>query len=1161
MAVDIASLVIEVKSDGVVVAKDRLANLTKEGGAAEKSTARLSTSFDNLSRYARLAAEALALYKLAQMAKDAALLAARYETLGVVMRTVGNNAGYTGAQMAGFQAGLEKTGISAIAARQSLVQMAEGQIDFARSSELARVAQNAAVIAQTNSSEGFNRMTVGIATGQSVILHHMGLMTDFEGGYQRLAVTLGKTASELTEHERVQARVNEVIRASVAIEGSYEAAMGTAGKQIQSLNRYTDNLKVAVGAVFSDALLVGVEGLTQGLKTVNGEMSELTAAGKVRTWSEGAVLGLATVADGVMIVYHSLVTMVETGVAGFQQVYYAAKMSAQAMVLDFDGAQASYQKMLASGATWLEAVKQHWANPTQFQDAARALFAARRVAEEENAAKDAAIEQARIAAGVERRGIADREEEQQRYAKRAEAATRELELYQSSASAEIEIAAAKDAIILDSLKAQYDQGLISTQAYLDQKYTLDVAAADRAIQLARTEMEGRQAIYEELAANPYTDANTMAEALSRYEEAKKAYQLADIARSRVENQTLIERVKLMGEEAERAKIKTLMADQFALIQQQIDLDREAGLTEQAFNEQKVLDLQRLQFEYAQRMLDYKRQMVTATGEELALLQQNAELYQSISYQQQQAIEARTYQTASSGGTTGGGGFSLGLTGSRNWADGQTYTVSVPNPNYVDPKIEAAKKEAEAINTATDALMISVRARELEVQGLDDQAAIQRLLDTQAKERQQAEQDKVATGRLITVQTAEYNKLLREQQIKRLTTDTKGFFDTIKTALDSLAQTGKSLANSLLSAEEAIKKTLLGLEFGPQSSGTPAEQYNAAKAALETKYSTAMAGGTAADFAAIPGLVTALLDQSKAYWGGGGQYLADMAAVKDILTTSGAAAGQLGTATGGIVTASTDVTAALQDIAEALTTGNLASLPGLYEVLAAKEETLSGAVTTAQGILATSGGIADTVTQSFTAASPFVGAVTKVETALTGSGADSIKSWLSTVDTSLTSTVTPAVAGIKTALNGASGTTSVADVLTSGAATGYLTGKNDVGKIKSVEISNIYGYGPTQPFTSPNDHWVDWGGKTYKPTTSPTGSTTSYEYYGGGLSKTAASVLPEGLTRQSADQAPTIINIKVVTTDGKLVSEHTIREIAKRSRAGEVVVYADGVAGL
>ena len=285
MTADLFTLGLEVKSDGVATASDRLNALSSAGKNAEDGASKLSSTFDklgySLSTLQDLmvkAASALALMKLAEFAKECAMLTARYDTLGVVMTQVGKTAGYTSTMMLDFQKGLQKTGISAIEARQGMILMGQAQIDFTKSSTLARIAQNAAVVGNINSSEAFNRMLTGLATGQSVMLHHLGLMTNFETAYIKAANAAGKTTKDLTETEKAAIRVNEVIRAGAGIAGVYEASLGTVGKQISSLPRYFNDLKVALGEMGQGILFSIVSTLTDSLKFLVHNIEAVTAA-------------------------------------------------------------------------------------------------------------------------------------------------------------------------------------------------------------------------------------------------------------------------------------------------------------------------------------------------------------------------------------------------------------------------------------------------------------------------------------------------------------------------------------------------------------------------------------------------------------------------------------------------------------------------------------------------------------------------------------------------------------------------------------------------------------------------------------------------------------------------------------------------------------------
>lgn len=271
---DLATLSIKVDASGAVQVLDQLGN--KLGQTSSKA--------ETLSATVGKLAAVFAGFQAAKFAQDTLNLGARYETLGVVMDVLGRNAGKTRAEMDGFQASLQKTGISMIGARESLARMAGAQLDMAKSSELARVAQNAAVIANVNSSEAFDTLINGITTGQPRILRTLGIFVDMEAGQQKYARSLGKSAEELTSAERTQANMNTAMQGGVAIAGAYEAAMGTAGKQLLSTVRYMEDARVKASLAFQPAYTQAVFGYANALKYAGDNATTIT----------GIMAGLAT---------------------------------------------------------------------------------------------------------------------------------------------------------------------------------------------------------------------------------------------------------------------------------------------------------------------------------------------------------------------------------------------------------------------------------------------------------------------------------------------------------------------------------------------------------------------------------------------------------------------------------------------------------------------------------------------------------------------------------------------------------------------------------------------------------------------------------------------------------------------------------------------------
>lgn len=250
---DFATLVLKVDSTGV---KPGLNAINGLGAAGEKVIGVMKGI-----------GAALGLAAMAKAVSDVAVLRARYDTLGTVMRVVGNNAGYTAGQMEAYAQSLQKAGISMVESRNTLAMMASAHIDLNNAQKLGRIAQDAAVIGNVNSSEAFQRMIYGIQSGQVEILRTIGINVNFEQSYKKLAQQLGKSAASLTELEKVQARTNVVMEKGRDIAGAYEESMGTVGKAAKSLERIWENLRVISGGMFQEGFTVIVDGLTSAFQT------------------------------------------------------------------------------------------------------------------------------------------------------------------------------------------------------------------------------------------------------------------------------------------------------------------------------------------------------------------------------------------------------------------------------------------------------------------------------------------------------------------------------------------------------------------------------------------------------------------------------------------------------------------------------------------------------------------------------------------------------------------------------------------------------------------------------------------------------------------------------------------------------------------------------
>ena len=240
-------------SKGLKKVGKNLSGVSKSAKSADKATGGL-----NLRMLALGFASFQAVRKIAALVKESALLAARFETMGVVVDNLGARVGKSSIEMRRLEQSLEDTGISMIGARESIARLIQADIDLANATDLARVAQDGAVIAGVNSTAAFEKLVGFISTGNIRVARQIGLFIDLRKTYEDFAAENNRTVASLSELEKTQIRANAVIKAGAQIAGTYDAAMKTAGKQLGSLERDIENFKVTFGQFFTATLAKGV---------------------------------------------------------------------------------------------------------------------------------------------------------------------------------------------------------------------------------------------------------------------------------------------------------------------------------------------------------------------------------------------------------------------------------------------------------------------------------------------------------------------------------------------------------------------------------------------------------------------------------------------------------------------------------------------------------------------------------------------------------------------------------------------------------------------------------------------------------------------------------------------------------------------------------------
>lgn len=281
-----------------------------------------ATKFTDLIKKAAVAFTAfLAIRGIKEMA-DAA---ARVETLGVTLEVVGRNAGYSKEQLTQYEAELRKLGISTGAARESLTKMIQAGLNLnavnekgvTLAAQLARASQDLAVVTGENSSETLRRLIINIQQMDTVGLRFQGLTVNIAGAQEKFAASIGKTADQLTQQQKIQAVANATLDEAAKLQGAYEKSLETVGKKLGSLSRYQEEAAVSIGNSLVPAYGALVDAATETLKVIAEIADEVSKQGDVAA-------GLKDLVESVVTPLSNLISSVVKGVAELSPTVIAA---------------------------------------------------------------------------------------------------------------------------------------------------------------------------------------------------------------------------------------------------------------------------------------------------------------------------------------------------------------------------------------------------------------------------------------------------------------------------------------------------------------------------------------------------------------------------------------------------------------------------------------------------------------------------------------------------------------------------------------------------------------------------------------------------------------------------------------------------------------------
>ena len=148
-----------------------------------------------------------------------------------------------------------------------MIALVRAQVDTAKGAQLARTAQDLAVVSQVSSTEAIERITHAVQTQNVYVLRGIGITQNALDMYDSYAVSLGKSSEDLTTLEKKQAIVNTIIEEGANVAGLYEKSLGTASKSLRSLNDRLTMIKESLGNVFApflDTLIPAINAAVSG---------------------------------------------------------------------------------------------------------------------------------------------------------------------------------------------------------------------------------------------------------------------------------------------------------------------------------------------------------------------------------------------------------------------------------------------------------------------------------------------------------------------------------------------------------------------------------------------------------------------------------------------------------------------------------------------------------------------------------------------------------------------------------------------------------------------------------------------------------------------------------------------------------------------------------
>ena len=162
--------------------------------------------------------------------------------------------------------------------RAMLLGVADNAEEFGQLMQIAEARGKALAV---STEQAFLDIVTGIGRQSALILDNLGIIVDTETAYARYAESVGKTAAQLTDAERKQAMLNDVIANSASIVAANNAAGENMVDQFERMDAAISNAQQALGELFSPTAAVIASAIADAAQAAADGMTEMAERGQV----------------------------------------------------------------------------------------------------------------------------------------------------------------------------------------------------------------------------------------------------------------------------------------------------------------------------------------------------------------------------------------------------------------------------------------------------------------------------------------------------------------------------------------------------------------------------------------------------------------------------------------------------------------------------------------------------------------------------------------------------------------------------------------------------------------------------------------------------------------------------------------------------------------